>query len=98
MQGSNAVEALNEAVDFVVRKYNFDTPLDNTDNNVVKLDAKRQKDTAKKVDVLKKQPPDVMGEGERTRSAPQTQVDMLSDEEWAALPEATLRRLRGDMI
>lgn len=96
MQGSNAVEALNEAVDFVVRKYNFDTPIEDT--NVVNLDAKRQKDVQKKVDVQKKQPPEVMGEGERTRTAAQSQVDTLSDEEWAALPEATLRRLRGDMF
>lgn len=96
MQGSNAVEALNEAVDFVVRKYNFDTTIEDT--NVVNLDAKRQKDVAKKIDVQKKQPPELPGEGERTRTQVQNQVEALSDEEWNALPEATLRRLRGDMI
>jgi hypothetical protein len=99
MQGSNAVEALNEAVEFVVRKYDFDVAIEPTpDTKVVNLDDKRKKDVAKKVDVQKKQPPEVMGEGERTRTPPQNQVDVLSDEEWDALPEATRRRLRGDMI
>jgi hypothetical protein len=99
MQGSNAVEALNEAVEFVVKKYDFDVALEPAkDEKVVNLDDKRKKDVAKKVDVMKKQPPEVIGEGERTRTQVQNQVEALSDEEWDALPEATRRRLRGDML
>lgn len=95
--GTNAVEALNEAVEFVVNKYGFDaSPEPAVDTKVVNLDEKRKQDTAKKVDTQRKQPPEIKGEGERTRVQSKTAVDVMSQEEWDALPEATRKRLRGD--
>lgn len=101
-QGSNAVEALNEAVDFVVKKYGFDEDLEpetKTDTKVVNLDEKRKKDVEKKVDAHKRQPPEIKGEGERTRQKEEhNAVAEMSDEEFNALPEATKRRMRGDFL
>lgn len=99
--GSNAVEALNEAVEFAVKKYGFDEELapDVTDDKVVDLEERRKKDVKNKIDTQKKQPPEVPGEGERSRTKKEiNKVEELSDEEFDALPEATRRRLRGDII
>lgn len=101
MSGANAVEALNEAVDFVVKKYGFDEAIDvdAKDDKVVQLDDKRKKDVQKKIDAQKKQPPDVSGEGERTRKEREpTAIESMTDAEFDALPESTRRRLRGDVI
>jgi len=98
MQGSSAVEALNDAVDYVVRKYDLDeTPVD--DSKVVDLNKKREANTAKKIEAHGKQPPSLKGEGERTRKTDQpSDVELMSEEEFNALPEATKRRMRGDFL
>lgn len=97
--GSSMVSALNEAVEFVVNKYGFDKPLEEVpDPKVVNLDDKRKKDTAKKIDLQKKQPPDMDGEGERSRSQSEIDLNEMSEDEFNALPETTKRRLRGDII
>lgn len=98
MQGQSAVEALNDAVDYVVRKFDLDeTPVE--DSKVVDLNKKREANTAKKVDAHGKQPPALKGEGERTRKADQqSDVELMSEEEFNALPEATKRRMRGDFL
>ena len=98
--GSSMVGALNEAVEFVVNKYGFDKPLEEAkkDDKVVNLDDKRKKDIQKKVDLQKKQPPDMDGEGERSRSQAEIDLDEMSEEEFNALPETTKKRMRGDLI
>lgn len=100
--GSSMVAALNEAVEFVVNKYGFDKPLEEAtkkdDPKVVNLDEKRKKDVAKKVDLQKKQPPEMEGEGERTRTQSEVDLDEMTEEEFNALPEATKKRMRGDLI
>lgn len=98
MQGQSAVEALNDAVDYVVRKFDLDeTPVD--EGKVVDLNKKREANTAKKVDAHGKQPPALKGEGERTRKADQpSDIELMSEEEFNALPEATKRRMRGDFL
>lgn len=98
--GSNAVEALNEAVEFTVKKYGFDEELAPAkDDKVVDLEERRKKDVKNKIDTQKKQPPEVPGEGERSRVKKEiNKVEELTDEEFDALPEATRRRLRGDII
>jgi hypothetical protein len=99
--GADAVTALNDAVDFVVRKYGFDEALEGEKpgDKVVNLDDKRKKDVAKKIATQNKQPPDMSGEGERSRQQKEVSaVEQMSDAEWDALPDATRRRLRGDSL
>lgn len=98
--GSNAVEALNEAVEFAVRKFGFDESIENKDRtNVVELDEKRKADaTKKKIDAQQKQPPELKGEGNKTKRQEPNAVEEMSDEEFNALPESAKRRLRGDFL
>ena len=59
--------------------------------------AKRQKTTVqKKLAASKSQPPALKGEGTAKRGETVTDINVLSDDEFSALPEETLRRLRGD--
>lgn len=97
--GVNAVEALNEAVEFAVRKYGFDETVDPGKDNVVDLDSKRKADaTKKKIEAQQKQPPDLKGEGNKTKKIEPNAVEEMSDEEFNALPESAKRRLRGDFL
>lgn len=97
--GTPKVAALKEAVEFVVTKYGFDEPLEaakKDDPKVVNLEDKRKKNVQQKVEIQKKQPPEMQGEGERTRTQQEIDLDDMTDAEFDALPEATKRRLRGD--
>lgn len=97
--GSNAVEALNEAVDFAVRKFGLDKDLEvKDDKKVVDLDKKRQETVEKKIAAQKKQPPEIKSEGNGGKREEKSEVDEMSDEEFAALPESKKRALRGDYI
>ena len=61
------------------------------------LQQKRQKVTVKKkLAAAKAQPPELQGEGTSKRGEKAVDVKILSDDEFGALPEETLRRLRGD--
>ncbi len=95
--GSNAVEALNEAVDFAVRKFGLDKDLVVDDKKVVDLDKKRQETVEKKIAAQKKQPPEVKSEGQGKREE-KNEIAEMSDEEFDALPASAKARLRGDYI
>ena len=61
------------------------------------LQERRQKTTVKKkVAAAKSQPPNMKGEGAGDRGDKPVNLDVLSDDEFMALPEETLRRMRGD--
>ena len=61
------------------------------------LKERRQKNTVKKkVAAAKSQPPEMKGEGAGERGEKTVDIDVLSDDEFMALPEDTLRRMRGD--
>jgi len=58
---------------------------------------KRQKTTVKKkIEASKSQPPKLKGEGTAKRGDKVADINVLSDDEFGALPEETLRRMRGD--
>ena len=58
---------------------------------------KRQKTTVqKKLVASKSQPPKMKGESTAARGEAAININVLSDEEFSALPEETLRRMRGD--
>tara|TARA_B100001964_G_scaffold29370_1_gene29975 strand:- start:3014 stop:3718 length:705 start_codon:yes stop_codon:yes gene_type:complete len=62
-----------------------------------KVIQKRQKTTVKKkLEASKSQPPKLQGEGTAKRGEKVTDLNVLSDEEFGALPEETLKRMRGD--
>jgi len=67
-------------------------------NNLAKtVIEKRQKTTVKKkIEASKTQPPPLKGEGTSERGDKVIDLNVLSDDEFSALPEETLRRMRGD--
>lgn len=52
----------------------------------------------KNVEASKQQPPDLPPSSSREERTPEIDIMQLSEEEFDALPEATLRRLRGDSL
>lgn len=58
---------------------------------------KRKKTTVKKkLEASKSQPPKMKGEGTANRKERVADINVLSDDEFGALPEDTLKRMRGD--
>ena len=56
---------------------------------------KKQKATVrKKVEAAQAQPPAMKGESAKNKKV--VDINVMSDDEFGALPEDTLRRLRGD--
>ena len=100
-QNFDAVDALSKAVNFVVKSHD----LDGTDTgpalaqpdaaNTIKADKKRR-EVGRKLKAAESQPPEMPGESSNARGEQAVKVDNLSEDEFNALPEATLKRLRGD--
>lgn len=100
-QNFDAVDALSKAVNFVVKSHD----LDGTDTgpalaqpdaaNTTKADKKRR-EVGRKLKAAESQPPEMPGESSNARGEQAVKVDNLSEDEFNALPEATLKRLRGD--
>jgi hypothetical protein len=66
-------------------------------SNGTELKQKKQKTTVKKkIAASKAQPPAMRGEGAGERGEKAVNLNVLSDSEFAALPEETIKRLRGD--
>lgn len=95
-KGRNAVESLTKAVEYVVRSYNLDAMGDSTPEPKAQQ-TKKRRTVADKVKVARSQPPAARGEGTATRKSPTIDPLQMSDDEFNALPEATLKRLRGDL-
>ena len=53
---------------------------------------------AQKLDAAAKQPPELPGESSSNHGEKALDISSLSEEEFNALPEATLKRLRGDIL
>ena len=107
IKGENAVAALSKAAKFVIRENDLvdmaepDAPsLAAAAAPKQKVDevAKKRKEVAKKLKAADAQPPELQGEGVATRGDKGLDLSNMTEEEFDALPEATLRRLRGDVL
>lgn len=106
VQGLRAVDALSKASNFVIKAHDIGTESDDSSALTAKqapkksVDevAKKRAEVAKKLDAAKKQPPELPGEGSSSHGEKALDISSLSEEEFNALPEATLRRLRGDIF
>jgi hypothetical protein len=101
VQGYEAADSLAKATEYTLAakrpdllQGSDDSPLQ---DNVTQLKQKKQKSTVKKkIGAAKAQPPSMKGQGAGERGDKPVDVDVLSDDEFGALPEDTLRRMRGD--
>lgn len=106
VKGENAVAALSKAAKYVINEYGL---VDNTPTtpalaseaapkkNIDEVSKKRA-EVSRKLKVADSQPPELAGEGAATRGEKAIDLSSLSEEEFDALPEATLKRLRGDIV
>jgi len=103
MKGYEAVDALSKAVKYVVK----DHDLDQTQESVPSLAGKAQKSdelakkraqVSKKLRAAEAQPPELPGESSSNHGEKGLDLSSMTEEEFAALPEATLKRLRGDIL
>lgn len=102
-KGMRAHEALQKAADIMVRAYNLQ-PVGQTRPAVTppaEAPAKpsgtpRKTDVKRNLETQKAQPPELAATGAGNKDLAAVDLDSMSEEEFEALPAATLRRLRGD--
>jgi len=98
IQGFSGSDALQKATDYTLAAKkpellkSTSAPQPKIDNTVV--EKKKVANINKKLQAADSQPPQMKGEG--ARGEKKVDLNMLSDDEFSALPEETLRRLRGD--
>jgi cob(I)alamin adenosyltransferase len=107
VKGENPVAALSKAAKFVIREYGLDpgapvepslsvsTP---TSTKVVDEVAKKRAEISRKLKAADAQPPTMPGESSAARGEKLVDLSSMSEDEFNALPAATLKRLRGDII
>lgn len=98
--GQNPVEALEEATTYVLQKNNM---LDASTESVPTLGntdptAKKKAQVSKKLNAAESQPPDLPGESSANKGEQPYDLNNMTEEEFDALPEATLKRIRGDIL
>jgi hypothetical protein len=98
VQGFSGSDALQKATDYTLAAKKPEllnptpAPQPKIDNTVA--EKKKVANINKKLQAADSQPPQMKGEG--ARGEKKVDLNMLSDDEFSALPEETLRRLRGD--
>jgi len=103
IKGENAVAALSKAAKYVISENSL---IDATPSlasgeapkKAVDEMAKKRAEVSRKLKVADSQPPEMAGEGASIRGEKGLDLNNLSEDEFNALPEATLKRLRGDIV
>jgi hypothetical protein len=107
MQGFDAVDALSKAANFVLTTNNLVAPEPTTSTldapaapkqKAVDEVAKKRAEVSKKLKAAEAQPPELPGESSAARGEKAVDVSTMSEDEFNALPEATIKRLRGDIL
>ena len=103
IKGENPVAALSKAAKFVISEnglVDIAPALSSTTAPATNQDevAKKRAQVSKKLSAASAQPPEMQGEGTATRTDKALDVSNMTEDEFAALPEATLKRLRGDIM
>jgi hypothetical protein len=106
IKGENAVAALSKAAKFVISENNLvDTAepvsslaADTAPKQNVDEVSRKRKEVSRKLKAADAQPPELQGEGTATRGEKGLDLSNMTEDEFDALPEATLKRLRGDIL
>ena len=103
-QDYDPVDALNKAVNFVVKTNDLapisdETPaLAQAPKPPQATTDKKRKEVSRKLKAAESQPPEMPGESSASRGEKAVNVDNMTEDEFNALPDATLKRLRGDLM
>jgi len=103
MKGYEAVDALSKAVNYVVKDHDLGESgqlAPSLAGKAQKTDelSKKRAQINKKLKAAEAQPPELPGESSSTHGEKTLDLSSMTEDEFAALPEATLKRLRGDII
>ena len=103
MKGYEAVDALSKAVKYVVKDHDLDQPQESAPSLAGKAQktdelAKKRAQVSKKLKAAEAQPPELPGESSSNHGEKGIDLSTMTEEEFDALPEATLKRLRGDIL
>ena len=108
VKGENPVAALSKAAKFVIREYGLVdmggssepalAATTATPKSTVDEVAKKRAEVARKLKAAESQPPEMPGESSAARGEKAFDLSTLTEDEFNALPAATLKRLRGDVI
>lgn len=103
MKGYEAVDALSRAVKYVVKDHDLDQAQESAPSLAGKAQktdelAKKRAQVSKKLKAADAQPPELPGESSSTHGEKALDLSTMTEEEFDALPEATLKRLRGDIL
>lgn len=110
IKGERPVDALAKASSFIIKNHDLATASPEEEptkglagkaapaKKSVDEVSKKRAEVAKKLDAASKQPPELPGESSSSHGEKAVDVSTLSEEEFNALPEATLKRLRGDIF
>lgn len=103
MKGYEAVDALSKAVKYVVKDHDLDQTVDEAPSLAGKAKttdelAKKRAQVSKKLKAADAQPPELPGESSAHHGEKAMDLSSMTEEEFDALPEATLKRLRGDIL
>ena len=60
--------------------------------------AKKRAEVSRKLKAADAQPPELPGESSANRGEKGLDLSSMTEEEFGSLPEATLKRLRGDIL
>ena len=103
MKGYEAVDALSKAVKYVVKDHDLDQAQESAPSLAGKAQksdelAKKRAQVSKKLRAAEAQPPELPGESSSNHGEKGLDLSTMTEEEFDALPEATLKRLRGDIL
>ena len=103
VSGYDAVDALNRAVKYVVKDHDINAAGEVEQKPALaetktEQTAKKKATVAKKLKAAEAQPPELEGEGSSSRGENVVDLTKISEDDFNALPEATIRRLRGDIV
>ena len=106
VKGENPVAALTKAAKFVLREYDLvdmgepAAAPSLSAETAPRLDevAKKRAEVSRKLKAAESQPPEMPGESSSARGEKSLDIASMTEDEFNALPEATLRRLRGDLM
>ena len=103
VQGYEAADALRKATNYTLAAQApevlnpAETKESKPSKKVQDITQKKKRATVqKKLEAAESQPPELQGESNADRGEATIDVNKLSEDEFNALPEETLRRLRGD--
>ena len=104
MQGGyDVVDALSKAVKYVVKDHDLDQAQESAPSLAGKAQksdelANKRAQVSRKLKAADAQPPELPGESSSMHGEKGLDLSTMTEEEFAALPEATLKRLRGDIL